>query len=142
MNTSAVAIFTRDELWLMRSVVRHEMLQQDTWKFPPADRDLSNKIAHALLFCEDGGQPDAALELCLGDTYVLDYNVPQDAKDASGKALGRAVLLKAYRVRVEIEEGRGLLDEPPAPTKGQVAEILASMDREVWPWQRRQRPQR
>lgn len=145
MNTPVFVAFSRDELWLLRSVIRHEQQGIETWKFPPASRDLNARIAEALLFCEDQREPQAMLELSLGDTFAIDYCVPQEAKDVNSVPLGKNILLKAFRARAEIEAGPlAMADEPEdAPSVAEVAALLAAREeREVWPWQRRQRPQR
>ena len=40
MNSAAVQ-FERSELWLLQSVIRHEMQGGKEWKFPPASLDLT-----------------------------------------------------------------------------------------------------
>jgi hypothetical protein len=44
---TASAIFTIDELWLLQSVIRHEALQMDAWRFPPASLALNTQIAES-----------------------------------------------------------------------------------------------
>lgn len=142
-NMEAVAIFTLDQLWLLRSVVRHEMAQQETWKIPPADRSLNGQIASAILFCVDNAQGEAAVRLTLGDTYVLDYCVQQDAKDPkSGVNIGKPILLEVFRARKAIEEGENAYaEEPPAPSKAEIAERLKEMPECPPPRKRRSRRQ-
>jgi hypothetical protein len=145
MNATAAATFTLPELWLLRSVIRHEQQGIEMWKFPPANKELNDQIARAILFCIDNGQQEAALELSAGDTYAIDYCVNQDAKDTAGGAMGKEILLKAFRARVEITDGQlAEASEPAGPSVAEVAALLAAREEreEAWPWQRRQRPQR
>lgn len=94
--------FSLEELWLLQAKVRHEMAQQGEWKAPPASLGLNEQVAMAILFCEENGQPDACLELSLEDCLLLDYVIPQEAKDAQGAAIGKSVLRKAFRSRARL----------------------------------------
>ena len=114
MNSAAVQ-FERAELWLLQSVIRHEMQGQEMWKFPPASLDLNDQIAKALLFCDEPGEPSAFLELTRGDTLCIDFCVPNTAKDANGKPIGQNVLMKSFRARAKIAEWFAAeADEPDA----------------------------
>ena len=116
MPATSSQVFTLDELWLLQSVVRHELAQQDTWKFPPASVSLNDAIAEAILFCDDNKQGEAALILSRGDCLTIDYLVPQGAKSAAGQPIGRNILLKSYRARRYIEDpdyGRVVPEAPP-----------------------------
>lgn len=99
-ETESVSVeFTKSELWLLQATVRHEMAAQDTWHMPPVSRSLNQKVADALLFCEDQNQSSAGMMLTLHDCLVIDYVVPQNAKDATGTPIGQNVLFKAFRIR-------------------------------------------
>lgn len=104
MNSVAV-VFTLDELWLLQSLVRHELPQPPEWKFPPASLELNDQIAAAILACTEYNLPDAALALSRGDLLLLDYVVPQSATNVGGKNVGRPILLKSYQARRELDEG-------------------------------------
>lgn len=108
MITSSVT-FDIAELWLLQSVIRHEMAQQGEWKFPFASLDLNDRVAAAILFCDENHVSEASMQLSRGDTLCVDYNVRSDMKDAQGKQIGKLILLKSFRVR------RDLNDENPMP---------------------------
>ena len=113
MNSAAFQ-FERAELWLLQGVIRHEMQGQEIWKFPPASLDLNDQIARALLFCDETGEGSAFLELTRGDTLCIDFCVPNTAKDANGRPIGQAVLMKSFRARAKIAEWFAAeADEPP-----------------------------
>jgi len=116
MNEAAV-VFSKEELWYLRSVVRHEMAGGDAWRFPPVSLDLNSQIADAILLCEDQGQDEAALTLTMGDCYLIDAVVDQNAKDANGRPIGKPVLLKAFRARTVIAGyPQATAEEPKKPT--------------------------
>jgi hypothetical protein len=92
----------------MQACVRHEVAQAEQWKFPPASLGLNDAIAAAIIFCEEQGYQEAAVLIGRHDCLVLDYNVPSTAKDANGKPIGRAVLLKSFRARQRLEDGLSL----------------------------------
>lgn len=94
--------FTLEELWLLQAKVRHEMAHQGEWKSAPANLELNERVAMAILFCEDNGQPDACLELSLDDCLAIDYVVPQEAKDVNGVPLGKPILRKSFRARAKL----------------------------------------
>lgn len=96
----ASIILTKDELWLLQSVVRHESLDQSRWQIPITDLDLNEQVARALVFCEDHGQEEAALYLTYSQLILLDAVVPASAKSINGVSTGRSVLLKSYRARL------------------------------------------
>lgn len=136
MEAASVYVeLTIDELWLIRSVVRHELAQLDTWKLPPADRDLNHEIA--LLIAAGGGH----LALTEQWAVVLDYCVPQDAKDVDGKPVGKHLLLKVCKARADLAMKQtfrlGSAAEPVAPSKDQIATSL----QEDTSWQRKRRRQ-
>jgi hypothetical protein len=103
-HTTPVA-FTREELWLLRSFVRHEIPQQETWKFPPASIELNDQIAEAILLCEEHDIDEAVLLLTRGDCLVIDAVVPQDAKSVSGARIGQSILLKSFVARRDLAGG-------------------------------------
>lgn len=131
MADTAPVVFTLDELWLLRSVVRHEMQSQETWKFPPASVDLNDQIAEAILFCHEHQVEEAALMLTRGDTLIIDFVVPQDAKSARGVPLGTPILLKTFAARRALVEDQFLSDEhePERPTEEQIHAALDRADR-------------
>jgi hypothetical protein len=132
MADTAPVIFTLEELWLLRSVVRHEIPSQETWKFPPASLHLNDQIAETILLCHENQLEEAALMLSRGDTLIIDYVVPQDAKSAKGVPLGVPVLLKSFRARKELAEGEQRLsqrEEPVRPSDEQIQAALTRADR-------------
>ena len=131
-TSTVVEEFSLDELWLLQSAVRHEVAQQEQWKFPPASRELNDAIAAALLFCTECKEASATLVLSYGDLLVIDYNVQQSAKDVNGKLVGKAILLKTFSARSRLAYGdEPEAEEPFAPTKAEIAAMLAGMDIEV-----------
>lgn len=104
-------VFGLDELWLMQACVRHELAQAEQWKFPPASLALNDAIATAILFCEEQGFQDAAVLLGRHECLVLDYTIPSTAKDANGRPIGKAVLLKSFRARQQLEDGFNCSDD-------------------------------
>lgn len=126
--STASQLFTIEELWLLQSVIRHELPQLDQWKFPPASIDLNDQIAETLLLCEENNLSEAALLLSRGDTLVIDYCVPQNAKSASGLPVGKNVLMKSFRARRALESGfLPDAEEPSQLTTGEVREHLRHM---------------
>jgi hypothetical protein len=121
---TASALFTVEELWLLQSVIRHEIPQLEQWDFPPASLALNDQVAEALLLCDERGEAEAALVLSRGDCLVIDYCVPQGAKSVAGVAIGKHVLLKSFRARQEIEDHFLPAEEPPQPSYGEVREQL------------------
>ncbi len=124
-------LFSADELWLLQSVIRHEIPQQETWRHPPASLDLNGKIAEALLFLADAKSiSEVALVLNLGDCLAIDYCAPQSAKSAAGVPLGKQILIKSYRARREIEDSfaptADVNDARPADFDQRLADFDAS----------------
>lgn len=113
MNSASVE-FTWDELWLLQSVIRHEMQGQEMWKFPPASLDLNDQVARALIFCDESAVTSAFLELTRGDTLAIDYFVPNTAKDANGKLIGKTVLLKSFQARAKLADWFAAEAEEPS----------------------------
>lgn len=129
MDTStASALFSLEELWLLQSVIRHELAQGDQWKFPPASLELNDQVADALVLCEEHKLGEAALILSRGDCLVIDYCTPQGARSVAGLPIGRTVLLKSFIARRAIEDGPGpTAAEPAQPSAGEVREALRRM---------------
>lgn len=126
---TASVVFTLEELWLLQSVVRHEIVQKEQWQAPPADPDFNDQIAECLYRCETLGLAEAALLLRWNDLLVIDFCVPQSAKSPSGAAIGKNVLMKAFRARKEIREGTAATaDEPGALSPGEIQERLRNMN--------------
>jgi hypothetical protein len=122
---TACVLFSLDELWLLQSVVRHEMAQQDQWKIPPVSAALNDQVADALVRCEEAGLGEVALVLTRADCLAIDYHVPQGAKSPSGVPIGRQLLMKSFRARRDIDEGLTLTaDDPAQMTAEELAEQL------------------
>ena len=68
----------------------------------PCSLELNDQIADAILLCEDKGQTEAVIELTRHDCIAIDSLVRADMKDASGRLVGRELLLK-------------IVSSPPAP---------------------------
>lgn len=92
-------IFTLQELWLLQGKVRHDTAHREQWTVPPANQELNTQVAMAILLCEENGVLDACLELSFEDCLLLDYVIPQEAKDSDGHQLGRPVLRKSFLAR-------------------------------------------
>lgn len=105
MEETISVVFSVEELWLIQAYVRHEVAQAEQWRFPPASLTLNDAVASAILFCEEQGFQEAAVLLGRHECLVLDYSVPATAKDANGKPIGKAVLLKSFRARQQLEDG-------------------------------------
>jgi hypothetical protein len=102
---TATVFLSRDQLWFLRSRVRHESADQDKWKAPPSDVDLNRQIADAILRCEEVDLPGAWLELSKQDCLLIDYVTDQDAKGSDGRPIGRPLLLATFAAYRELEEG-------------------------------------
>jgi hypothetical protein len=126
---TVTAVFTCEELWLLQSVIRHEVAQQEQWKFPPASLELNDMVAESLLRCEEFGIDEAALLLNMEQALVIDYCVPQSAKSPSGVPIGKNILLKSFMVRREIEQGlSATAEEPGSPSASEVQERLRQIN--------------
>ncbi len=118
MPDSISVLFTKDELWVLQGFVRHETGQPWQGAWPNFSKDLNDQIANALLFCEDESQLDAAIVLSKGDCYAIDSLVPNSLKSAAGTLVGRAILLKTFRVRSQLEGSfTSTADEPTVDVK-------------------------
>lgn len=109
--------FTIEEMWLLQSVIRHEMQNGEGWKFPPASLELNDQIARALLMCSEQGLQSAFLELSRGDCLAIDYLVPNTAKSANGTMIGKSVLLKSYKARAQTSDWFVATAEEPEPVQ-------------------------
>lgn len=117
--------FDTSELWLLRGCVRHELVNQDTWKYPPASADLNDQIAEALYHVETLALTDGALRLSWGDLLVLDYTIPQDAKDVNGKPIGRSILVKSFAARAQLRRGYPYPEvQAQEPSKSEIQQRL------------------
>lgn len=122
---TATAIFTAEELWLLQSVIRHEVAQGEQWRYPPASLDLNDQVSESLLRCEELGIDEAALILTMADALAIDFCVPQSAKSPSGIPIGKNILMKAFRLRRAIQEGNeAVAEEPGSLTASEVQERL------------------
>jgi hypothetical protein len=125
---TATVVFSLEELWILQSVVRHEVPQRDQWQYPPAGLELNDQIAQAILFCVENGQSDSAVILSRGDCLVIDYCVRADMKSPSGLPIGKNILLKSFAARREIAEGpTPIAAEPEQPSLAEVAERLREL---------------
>lgn len=135
-ENTASAIFTLEELWLLQSVIRHEMAQMESWKAPPVSLALNDQVAEALLFCHENNVGEAAILLTRADCLAIDFCVPQNAKSPVGVPTGRQVLLKSYHARADLDRPwRAAEEEPAAPTPAEIATRLEQ-------WKRRRRGKR
>ena len=125
---SAPVLFSLSELWLLQSVVRHEIAQQSSWQKPPANLALNEAIADAIYSCVEYGYAEVALQLTAHHLLIIDALVPQAAKDADGKLLGKPILLKSFAARRALTDG-GALDtgsaaEPEQPSFADIHRIM------------------
>jgi len=107
------AVFSLDELWLLQSAIRHELPQQDAWRFPPVSLSLNDEVADAILRCDEAGLSEAAIELSRADCLAIDHCVPQGAKSAAGLPIGKSILMKSFRARRDLDEGHHSLAHEP-----------------------------
>jgi len=128
---AASVIFSTDELWLLQSVIRHEMAQPEQWKAPPFSASLNEQVGEALVLCHDHDQGEAAVLLTMADCLAIDYCVPQSAKSPSGNPIGKQVLLKSFRARAEVaHHWASSQAEPEDPSHD---ELITKLDQ----WKRR-----
>ncbi len=102
MKTQTI-LFTLEELWLIRGVVRHEIPGHDQWHLPPANYKLNQQVAESIALCTLYKQQEWALFLDEAELVVLDATIPQDAKNADGVAIGKQILVKVCLARLEEE---------------------------------------
>ena len=133
---TACAVFSLEELWLLQSVIRHEVAQQESWRYPPASLGLNGQVAEALLRCDDHALPEAALLLTIEDCLAIDSTVPQGAKSAAGVPVGRNVLMKSFRARQELQDG------PPMVASFEEGPTQAEVDERIEQWKNRRRRKR
>ena len=124
------AVFTKDELWLVRSVVRHESTDQARWEAPLTNLDLNDAIVDAVLMCEVLGLGEAALLLSMKDCLLLDAVIPQDAKDKAGLLLGKTALLKTFAARRSIRGDFEHMDAVDLPLAVGVKDLMAQFEAE------------
>ena len=96
--------FSIAELWLLDDTCRHEMSDQERWKFPPASKELTIEIALAINACVEGDLKEFTLLLSTGDLLVLDYNIRQGHKNMEG-ARGQDILLKVFHALSQLALG-------------------------------------
>lgn len=127
MEETTPLIFSIAELWLLQRCIRHELPQQEQWKFPPASLELNDQIATAILFCTEQSVQEAALQLSWGDLLAIDFTVPPDAKDVNGRPIGREALLKSFAARAALRRGYSLpeVTETIEPSKTDLQQRLA-----------------
>lgn len=116
MNEEVAVTFSLDELWLLHTVIRHESDNSRTWKFPSSGLELNDRIAEAILVCEETPLPESALDLSRGDCLCIDANVNVGMKDAYGKMAGKSILLKVFAARRTLSGGiEATAQEPELP---------------------------
>ncbi len=133
------ATFTVGELWALHASVRHDMAGREQWSEPPFSRELNDKLADALIRCEDLKLAETPIELTRRECMVIDHNVGQHVKDRAGNLVGPAILMKAFRVRRELDEHDALRnifhaaepmptaqEQPDIDVEGLMAEFKAS----------------
>ncbi len=96
--------FSIAELWLLGENIRHEMSDQERWKFPPASKELTVEIALAINACVEGKLKEYTLLLSTGDLLVIDYNIRQGHKNMEG-ARGQDILLKVFHALSQLALG-------------------------------------
>ncbi len=96
--------FTIAEIWLLVSVIKHEMQDAERWKWPITNKPLVEELMLACLTCEDAKLEEFTLELSEGDCLLIDYNITPDMKTPEG-AIGKNVLLKVFRALSELSYG-------------------------------------
>lgn len=128
MEETVAVTFNSDELWLLQRCIRHELPQQDAWKYPPASVDLNDQIAAGVLLCAQYTVEEATLQLSWGDLLAIDFTVPADAKDVNGRPVGRNLLLKSYAARAELRRAYPLPEVAQAeePKKSEIEQRLAA----------------
>lgn len=133
---TASVVFTEEELWFMQKYIRHEVAGSNQWRNAPASHELNSQIAEALLRCDNLGLEEAHLTITMSDCLAIDFCIPQDAKTPAGIAIGKAVLLKSFRARNEIE-----CAIPTAPASVDMtyasAQVRAQSPEGGDPWQHR-----
>lgn len=113
MNTEASVTFSLDQLWLLNDVVRHEGDNSRVWKFPSASLELNEKVAEAILICEESRPGVSAppsissytLELSHGDLLCIDFWVRRGMKSPGGDPIGQKLLLETFKARRSLSGG-------------------------------------
>lgn len=130
MNDTTPVLFTKDELWLLHSCIRHE--QSPAWqgKWPPYSLELNDAIAEAILLCEDEKQLEAHVVLSKGDCLAIDHFVRDTMKSAAGTPIGKNILLKTFRARHRLAGGEVATASDPmaSTTRKDVEEKVAEFE--------------
>ena len=105
MPDTTPEVFDLGALWLLQSCIRADVPNLETWRWAPCSIELNDQIADAILLCEDKGQTEAVIELTRHDCIAIDSLVRADMKDASGRLVGKELLLKSYRARQRLAYG-------------------------------------
>ena len=138
MNEVGVT-FSLDQLWALNDLIRHESSDGRAWAFPPVSLSLNEKVADAILICEESRPfPESqtsptnlptiteyTIELSHGDCLCIDYNVRQGMKTPGGVAIGKQILLKAFAARREITDGIFATAEEPARSSESIEARMA-----------------
>ena len=118
-------LFTLEELWLLQSVVRHEIPQQESWSNPPASLALNDQLAEAILMCVEDEISEVALVLSRSDCLVLDATVPQNAKNAAGSPIGKSILVKSFMARRALAGGPVASADDPEMSREEIESRIA-----------------
>ena len=94
--------FTPDELWHLHTVIRHEVPDQEDWRYPPASIELNADIGAAILACTDDGLEEYTLLLTPQHLCAIDYHVRADQKPPAWPAYGEKILLKVFLARARL----------------------------------------
>ncbi len=145
MNAVSVQ-FSLEELWYMRSRVRHVVPNEEQWRsWPPASLELNEEICNAILVMEEsieqakgiGGEPirEYSLSLSKGDCLLLDFVIDQDAATGTGSRIGKSILLKVMKARRELAGGPVATVQEPA---------ISDIDEKIAEWKEsiRRKPRR
>ena len=138
MNEVGVT-FSLDQLWALNDLIRHESSDGRAWAFPSVSLSLNEKVADAILICEESrpfpeSQPSATnqpsiteytIELSHGDCLCIDYNVRQGMKSPGGVLIGKQILLKAFAARRELLPGFVATAQEPARSPEYIETQLA-----------------
>jgi hypothetical protein len=120
MLETAPVTFMLSELWLLHSFIRHEQAQQEQWKLPPADLDLNDQIAFAIVACEDDHLPAYTLQITAHQLLCIDYWIRDEHKSMTG-AKGKDILLKTFRARRALQGDLPLVDDTSSDVSYQQA---------------------
>lgn len=130
LNPVTPVVFDADELWVLQAVLRHEVQQRDTWTYPPANLELNDSVADALLVCQEYDLKEITLLLDRAALLAIDYCVPQTAKSADGKLLGKNILIKSFRARRVLQEGEGpIATDPSRESRADIRSLLSEWEK-------------